>query len=521
MQPPTPHQALLNWFGYKEFRPGQLDIIQAILKGRDTLAILPTGGGKSICFQVPGLVFGATTLVISPLISLMKDQVDSLRLRGIKATYLNSSLDSSTLKRRLAKLQKNHYRFVYVAPERLESKSFIQAMRKIPVNLVAIDEAHCLSQWGVDFRPHYRRIRDNLDKIFDKQTNNHLPKRTTQQTKTRHQQSRPVIAALTATATPVVQRDICNNLGLHKPFIFKKTFRRDNLTFNFIRCPNLLQKHLFLLRLLNYHRQDNSLGSGIIYVATRRAAHELKRLILYYQDQDNPNFTSALGIYHAGLSKQERQQAQTDFIDNKIKVIIATNAFGMGIDKPDIRFVIHYQIPASLEHYYQEIGRAGRDRQPSYCYLLNYQKDLNIAFTFIKTSNADKEQKLVKHQQFQAMLELAQTKSCRVKQILSYFGEEASEKCQQCDNCLVGQQDYSLSQSLFDIKEQGRLKKLAQLRLEMAQKSQVDPEYIISDTNLCWAACLNPSSKQAWLRLPGIGRGWLEKWNTFTKQATA
>jgi ATP-dependent DNA helicase RecQ len=324
----TPRDILKEFWGYEAFRPLQEDIIDSVLQGNDTLALLPTGGGKSICFQVPGMALPGLTIVVSPLIALMRDQVEHLNSRHIPATYINSSVSFRNIDRKLQNAMDGRYKFLYVAPERLKSDMFQARLPQMNVSLLAVDEAHCISQWGYDFRPAYLEIHALRE---------HFPEV-------------PVIA-LTATAPPRVKDDIVDKLQLKEPRIFRKSFRRDNLSYRVISSERVPDRILQFLR--------NTPGSGIIYARTRKRTKALADLL-------KRNDISA-AAYHGGMSTTDRNRVQQQWISNEVRVITATNAFGMGIDKPDVRFVLHYNLPSDLESYYQEAGRGGRDGKGSHC----------------------------------------------------------------------------------------------------------------------------------------------------------
>ena len=332
---------LKQYFGYTSFRPGQHEVIQTLLDGRDCLAIMPTGAGKSICFQLPALMMPGVTLVISPLISLMKDQVDSLVNQEIPATYINSQCTFEEAKARFAAIRAGRVKLVYISPERLENEFFTSFMQSLPISMLIIDEAHCVSQWGHDFRPSYCAIKDWIAA---------LPKR-------------PVVGAFTATATEKVKEDMMNLLGLEKERIFIGGFDRPNLYFRVVRTNRKLD---FALSYVQQHRED----SGIIYAATRK---EVDRV---YEELTRRGIRA--GRYHAGLSDDMRRTMQDAFTYDRLQVIVATNAFGMGIDKSNVRYVIHYQMPKNIESYYQEAGRAGRDGAPGECILLFSRQDIMI-----------------------------------------------------------------------------------------------------------------------------------------------
>ncbi len=390
---------LKQYFGYTSFRPGQHEVIQTLLDGRDCLAIMPTGAGKSICFQLPALIQPGVTLVISPLISLMKDQVDSLVNQEIPATYINSQCTFEESKARFAAIRAGRVKLVYVSPERLENEFFTSFMQSIDISMFIIDEAHCVSQWGHDFRPSYCAIKDWVAA---------LPKR-------------PVVGAFTATATEKVKQDMMNLLGLQKERIFIGGFDRPNLYFRVVRTNRKLD---FTLAYVRQHAKD----SGIIYAATRK---EVDRV---YQELTRRGIKA--GHYHAGLSDDMRRAMQDAFTYDKIQVIVATNAFGMGIDKSNVRYVIHYQMPKNIESYYQEAGRAGRDGAPGECILLFSRQDIMIQKFLIEQSVHDPQQQAVEFRLLNAMVRYCEGSSCLRRYILTYFGEHPSwQRCEKCGNC--------------------------------------------------------------------------------------
>lgn len=390
---------LQKYYGYAQFRKGQEQIIANIMDHRDTLGIMPTGGGKSICYQIPALLFEGTSIVVSPLISLMKDQIDTLTSIGIPATYINSSLTTKEVNERLQNVRNGDYKLLYVAPERFEAPSFSALLQTLPISLFAIDEAHCISQWGHDFRPSYRTIAQVIER---------LP-------------SRPIIAAFTATATPEVVDDIRVLLHIESdPFI--TGFSRDNLTFTVLRGEN---KRDYILQYLESHPQE----AGIIYAATRKEVDQLYEFIKKKK--------ISVGKYHAGMGEEQRSLNQERFLYDEIRVMIATNAFGMGIDKSNVRFVIHHNLPKNMEAYYQEAGRAGRDGDPSNCILLFHAQDILTQKFLIEQSVSDPERKLHEYRKLQLMSDYCHTQQCLNKAILHYFGEVDVDDCGRCNNCTV------------------------------------------------------------------------------------
>ena len=394
-----PLDVLHKYYGYTSFRKGQENIITSIINKEDVLAIMPTGGGKSICYQVPALCLDGITIVISPLISLMKDQVDALKTMGVKARLINSSLSNSEYNEALEEIENDECKIIYIAPERLDSMEFVNIIRGKNISQVAIDEAHCVSQWGHDFRVSYKKIPYFINRL-DK---------------------RPIVTAFTATASNEVREDIVNILDLHKPAIYITGFDRDNLSINIVKSSS---KNKYTLDYVENHKNE----SGIIYASTRKEVESI------YEGLLKRNYSVAK--YHAGLSNEARKEYQENFINDDIKIMVATNAFGMGIDKPNIRWVLHYNMPQSIENYYQEIGRAGRDGEDSECVLLFSPGDIHTQKYLVEVGIENPERKRVQYKKLQQMVDLVYSNTCYRKSILNYFGEPFLEDCNNCSNCL-------------------------------------------------------------------------------------
>ena len=394
-----PLDVLHKYYGYTSFRKGQENIITSIINKEDVLAIMPTGGGKSICYQVPALCLDGITIVISPLISLMKDQVDALKTMGVKARLINSSLSNSEYNEALEEIENDECKIIYIAPERLDSMDFVNIIRGKNISQVAIDEAHCVSQWGHDFRVSYKKIPYFINRL-DK---------------------RPIVTAFTATASNEVREDIINILNLHNPAVYITGFDRENLSINIVKSSS---KNKYTLDYVENHKNE----SGIIYASTRKEVETI------YEGLLKRNYSVAK--YHAGLSNEARKEYQENFINDDIKIMVATNAFGMGIDKPNIRWVLHYNMPQSIENYYQEIGRAGRDGEDSECVLLFSPGDVHTQKYLVEVGIENPERKRVQYKKLQQMVDLVYSNTCYRKNILNYFGEPFLEDCNNCSNCL-------------------------------------------------------------------------------------
>ena len=394
-----PLDVLHKYYGYTNFRKGQENIITSIINKEDVLAIMPTGGGKSICYQVPALCLDGITIVISPLISLMKDQVDALKTMGVKARLINSSLSNSEYSEVLEEIENDECKIIYIAPERLDSMEFVNIIRGKNISQVAIDEAHCVSQWGHDFRVSYKKIPYFINRL-DK---------------------RPIVTAFTATASNEVREDIINILDLHNPAVYITGFDRENLSINIVKSSS---KNKYTLDYVENHKNE----SGIIYASTRKEVETI------YEGLLKRNYSVAK--YHAGLSNEARKEYQENFINDDIKIMVATNAFGMGIDKPNIRWVLHYNMPQSIENYYQEIGRAGRDGEDSECVLLFSPGDVHTQKYLVEVGIENPERKRVQYKKLQQMVDLVYSNTCYRKNILNYFGEIFLDDCNNCSNCL-------------------------------------------------------------------------------------
>lgn len=402
----TPEQALKILFGYDSFRAGQKSVIDSILAGRDAFAVMPTGAGKSVCYQIPAVLLPGITLVISPLISLMQDQVKALNEAGVQAAFINSSLSEKDYNETIRKARQGTYKIIYIAPERLVTEGFLTLAKSVPISMVTVDEAHCISQWGQDFRPSYMKIVEFVKTL----------------------EKRPIISAFTATATETVREDIICTLGLQNPFTLVNGFDRENLFFQVDKPKN---KEQYILKYISGHSGD----SGIIYCATRKNVDNIYELL--------KSKGISVGKYHAGMSAVERKKMQDDFVFDYTSIVVATNAFGMGIDKSNVRFVIHYNMPQSMENYYQEAGRAGRDGLDAKCILLFSPQDIVINRFLLDHKEmqdldpADKETVRERDvRRLQVMERYCYTTECLRNYILKYFGENPEKPCLDCGNCL-------------------------------------------------------------------------------------
>ena len=471
----NPTEALRHYFGFTAFRDGQEAVIEALLSGRDVLSVMPTGAGKSLCYQLPALMQEGIVLVVSPLISLMQDQVTALKAAGIAGAYINSSLSPAQQAEALRRAAAGWYKIVYAAPERLNTPDFLRFARSIHLSLIAVDEAHCISQWGIDFRPSYLQIAAFIDA---------LP-------------VRPPVAAFTATATARVREDIVTLLSLRQPLIRATGFDRPNLHFSVRKTRTQAEKDALLLSLLRAHAGE----SGIIYCATRKAVEEVRMLLT------EEGILSAR--YHAGLTDEERRRNQNAFRDDRISVMVATNAFGMGIDKPDVRFVIHYQLPKDPESYYQEAGRAGRDGEAAECILLYSPRDVHTARYLIEHGDGceEKDDAAMQHKRAQDLERLHQMclyasgSKCLRRFLLNYFGEHAPMRCGNCSVCLAAPAVLPPPEP----REQGLYGALRELRGRIAALRGIPPHTVFSDGALRLMAERLPATPEELSALDGVG----------------
>lgn len=464
-------QYLQKYFDFADFRPQQKPVIESILAKKDTLAILPTGGGKSLCYQIPGLISNGQTIVISPLISLMTDQVSALTKRKIPAIALNSILNKVEIKQALESLEK--YKFIYLTPERFIGQKWRQASRNLTISHIAIDEAHCVSEWGHDFRPAYQKIGSVIAQYPNK----------------------PTVLALTASAPPIVQKEILSSLALDSPQIFINSVDKPNLTIHQHFCQTEQEQELLLLSLLDYHRGE----TGIIYAQSRAQTKYIQQLVNFFCPKKKISF------YHAGLTTKQRSKIQADFFSNRVKIIVATTAFGMGIDKNDVRFVIHMGLPHSIENFYQEIGRAGRDLLPAACYLLWTTKSYERLQQTLGPKNTLKQQR--RHQKLETMFRFAHNPGCLWAKITNHFEENSNYQanCQHCQFC-------QKQLAPFSSTTKSRLRKLIEWRQLISQKTFLPKIAIASDLVLAYISILRPKNHQALLKIPGIGHGFVTRY---------
>lgn len=497
------YDVLKKYFGYDSFRDGQEALIDGLLEGRDVFGVMPTGAGKSMCYQLPALMFKGITLVVSPLISLMKDQVAALNQAGVYAAYLNSSLTQGQYFKALDFAKKGKYKIIYVAPERLLTDSFLGFAVNADISFVSVDEVHCVSQWGQDFRPSYLKIVAFLDM---------LPRR-------------PVVGAFTATATKEVRDDVMRILKLNNPKIVITGFDRKNLAFY---VKHAKDKKAALLKLLREHYGD----SGIVYCITRKQVEEVYEML--------SERGMEVSRYHAGMPDEERRRNQEEFSYDRTRIMVATNAFGMGIDKPDVRFVVHYSMPKNMESYYQEAGRAGRDGEKADCYLLYSPQDVHTNRFFIENnrendelSEAELESVMEKdRERLKKMVFYCHTKYCYRRYMLNYFGEKAESFCGGCGNCikkLEHEQNQEKPQKYpvrvndgqLAVPDAGRIRKVSdnpelyeQLRLlrnRLAKDLQVPAYVVFTDKTLRQMSTYLPVTRDQMLDIEGVGQTKYEK----------
>lgn len=484
------NQTLKQYFGYDSLRTGQEELINGILSGHDVLGIMPTGAGKSLCYQLPALMLKGITLVISPLISLMSDQVKALNQAGVHAAYINSSLTENQIRMALSYASQGRYKIIYVAPERLNTPRFLDFACNADISMLTVDEAHCISQWGQDFRPSYLEIAGFLTR---------LPRR-------------PIVSAFTATATERVKNDIVASLGLNNPVTMVTGFDRPNLFFRVVTRKGGSQKDNSIINYVKKHEDE----SGIIYCATKKNVDKLYTLL-------NEQGISA-GRYHAGLSNDERKQNQEDFTYDRIRVMVATNAFGMGIDKSNVRYVLHYNMPQSLEYYYQEAGRAGRDGEEAECVLFFSKQDIMINKFLLqnKASAGDVASDMQKtandQRKLQQMINYCETDKCLREFILSYFGDTTPCICNKCSNCVVVEDEEEetyvetgkkrkKAAQLAGLNELGAalFEKLRSVRTGLAAEKSVPPYIICSDKTLKDMCAKLPRDKEQLADVYGMG----------------
>lgn len=500
-------ETLKHYFGYDSLRPGQQELMDGILQGKDVLGIMPTGAGKSLCYQVPALMLEGITLVISPLISLMSDQVKALNQAGVHAAYINSSLTENQIRAALAYAAQGKYKIIYVAPERLNTARFLDFAYYADISMVTVDEAHCISQWGQDFRPSYLEIADFLAKLSD----------------------RPVVSAFTATATERVKQDIVASLHLQNPVTVVTGFDRQNLFFRVVNRKGGKETDNSIINYVKRHEDE----SGIIYCATKKNVDSVYALLLQYG--------IAAGRYHAGLSLEERKKNQDDFTYDRIRVMVATNAFGMGIDKSNVRYVLHYNMPQSLEYYYQEAGRAGRDGEEAECVLFFSKQDIMINKRLLQykvTSGQASDDSVVRaneQRKLNEMIRYCETDECLRQFILSYFGDNSPCICEKCSNCVVVEdeaeetyiqtgREKKKALQLADLTPEGQelFEQLRRCRADLAVEKGVPPYIICSDKTLKDMCVKCPVDSTAMESVYGMGVQKIESYGAhFTQVITA
>ena len=498
------YQTLKHYFGYDTLRPGQQDLMEGILNGSDVLGIMPTGAGKSLCYQVPALMLPGITIVISPLISLMSDQVKALNQAGVHAAYINSSLTENQIRAALLYAAQGQYKIIYVAPERLNTMRFLDFACRADISMVTVDEAHCISQWGQDFRPSYLEIADFLAR---------LPRR-------------PVVSAFTATATERVKQDITGSLHLQNPVTVVTGFDRPNLFFRVVKRKGGKETDNSILNYVKRHEDE----SGIIYCATKKNVDSVCELLLQHG--------ILAGRYHAGLSLEERKESQDDFTYDRIRVMVATNAFGMGIDKSNVRYVLHYNMPQSVEYYYQEAGRAGRDGEEAECVLFFSKQDIMINKRLLDYkateggyTAGDPAVRANEQRKLNQMIHYCETDECLRQYILNYFGDHSPCICEKCSNCVVtedeAEENYietgrakKKTAELADLTEEGQelFEKLRKCRSELAAKQGVPPFIICSDKTLKDMCARCPADKTQMADVYGMGAQKIASYgNNFTE----
>lgn len=473
----TARELLREHFGYDSFRPAQETLISALMAGKDALGIMPTGAGKSMCYQIPALMLPGITLVVCPLISLMQDQVRALKAAGIRGAYLNSALSYQQYLLALENAKKGVYKIIYVAPERLEHPAFLEFARNVDISLLAVDEAHCVSQWGHDFRPSYMGIAPFV-KCLSK---------------------RPPVAAFTATATPAVRADILEHLELQSPETAVTGFDRENLIFRVLRPTD---KQSALLEFVMQHKEQ----SGIVYCSTRKQVEAVSALLQEHG--------ISAGKYHGGMDEQARREGQDRFLFDKLQVMVATNAFGMGIDKQNVSFVVHYNMPKNMESYYQEAGRAGRDGSKAECLLLYGPGDIHTAEFLIKSATEDlaggpkavQERRRMEFDKLAKMKAYCFTNGCLRHYILDYFGEESAERCGACGSCLARANIFAALQAKTRQAGQGKslYDMLRSVRKDFAEKAEIPPELVFSDRTLREMAVKKPENEYEMKQIPGV-----------------